>query len=142
MNSRTLSIIDNYTSQIKSLTASQKVDKGNDIFKSTVRDLDGCIGVVKLEISVDKGAAVVSKITGDTITVLGCVKSELKGENLFKFFNIDPNISTKAWQDLNNNNFAFKRHTIVGKDGFTRELEGWLFWREVGKSMVEFIRLV
>lgn len=128
--------------EIKSLVFRQKQNLPEPCFQSTIRNMDGCMGVVKLEIVIKNGNAIVTQLSGDIITVLGCYKSDLIGEDLFKYFDFDPAITQKAWSDLHKYNYAKKRNTIIGKDGFRRELEGRLFWREKGKSIVEIIELV
>ena len=105
----------------------------------TIKDFSGLKGACKVEIMLEGKDAIVTHISGDVEEVFGWKRHDLVGNDLLKLFKVDKKVIDKAFKDLSQNGWAFKRNTFKGSNGNDYNTCSILLWREVGKSVVELI---
>lgn len=129
-----------YAETIKSMVANRLIEVNPDPTR-TDSNADGCKSMVRMEIAINEETALITSVTGDVMNVLGCDKSEMINEDLFKFFELDQKITQKAWNDMHENNCAYKENTLTGRDGHERKVRSFLTWGVRGKILIERIFL-
>jgi hypothetical protein len=105
----------------------------------TVKDFDGLVGAVKAEIMLEGKNAIVTSLQGDVIGTLGWNRSDLIGADILETLKIKREIVDEAYKQLSQNGWALKHNEFKGMNGGVYRTTSILLWREVGKSVVEFI---
>ena len=139
MGQETMSAIRNdYAKGIQSMIANYTQCQTFEEKKSDT-NADGTNGLVRLEIAIYGSDATITSATGDMENVLGCNKSDILGEDIFKYFKLDPSITHNAYNELISNGFCKKQNTIYHPNGKKVETESILTWGKEGKTIIERI---
>ncbi len=131
----TMAIIDRLIGNIRENVTT----KGERPCAMTVKDFDGLVGAVKAEIMLEGKNAIVTSLQGDVIGTLGWNKSDLIGADILETLKIKREVVDEAYKQLSQNGWALKRNEFKGMNGGLYKTTSILLWREVGKSVVEFI---
>jgi hypothetical protein len=131
----TMAIIDRLLGNIRENVTT----RGERPCAMTVKDFDGLVGAVKAEIMLEGKNAIVTSLQGDVIGTLGWNRSDLIGADILETLKIKKEVVDEAYKQLSQNGWALKHNEFKGMNGGVYKTTSILLWREVGKSVVEFI---
>ena len=131
----TMAIIDRLLGNIRDNVTT----RGERPCAMTVKDFDGLVGAVKAEIMLEGKNAIVTSLQGDVIGTLGWNRSDLIGADILETLKIKREVFESAFKQLSQNGWALKHNEFKGMNGGVYKTTSVILWREVGKSVVEFI---